>query len=363
MSVGVSPLALRAGVDTWRPTWRLDPDSSAGRKVSELATQPFAQGSALLPEKIAGHRVQWFPVHGLLAAEGHPGGGELCAPALLGPAYDRLEGSLLEAGVPLPIDRAQLQPGEIADALRELGRDGRRTGVGALRPAWSRPTAETGRLGLARLDVTVDVEMPSAAAGFATLAALVAVGHTTPGVKVRAFGAADGSRWETVALHSRGGGVLGRIYDKGVESGSHPPGRLLRPEAQRRYDGRSRLPIEELRTGYVRQVFERRFQPLWQASREVVVGGPLVLFGRLNELVDAGEVDPGDAERLAGFVGLMSVRRQRDRPGSLHSRATDYRRHRELRNLGLALADGMEAEPIDVRSFWDAAMAAPGLVE
>jgi hypothetical protein len=347
----MSATAVRAGVDTWKAAWKVDPDGPEGRYMSDRATVPSRLNSWLVPEPIHGHRVQWFPEHGLLAAEGHPAGkGELCAASDLQTAYDGLERALCDADLPLPLDgndwRKMLGNGLDADPgnrpMAHLGRESQ------------------GRLGLSRLDVTVDVEM-APVDGLTTLAGLIAVAHTTPGMQCRPIGSVDGRRWETVALHSRGGGMLGRIYDKGVESGSAEAGRLIRPEAQRRYDGRARMLVSDMDTGYIRRVFERRFAPLRKASKGVTVAGPVVLFGKLNDLVDSEELSVAQAERLAGFIALTAVRSGRDR-SRMHSRATDYRRQLELRELGLVPNGGaLVDDEISLDPFWDAALDAPGL--
>ena len=91
-----------AGVDTWAPCWRVDPESGAGLALDAVATEPSRRGR-LLPQAIAGHRVLWHRPTGLLKAEGHPSPDGLAAPGELPAALGRLELALLEAGVPVPI--------------------------------------------------------------------------------------------------------------------------------------------------------------------------------------------------------------------------------------------------------------------
>jgi len=290
--------------------------------------------SGIAPEVLLGHRIVYFRA-GLLAAEGKPVADRLAGAGELAGSYDRLVGAMLEQGWPVPVDEA-----------RRLG-DGR----------WT-----PGAAGFRRLDVTADVAMPSAADGLATLAALSSMARVVPGLRPVTWPSLDGRRLETIALYGRGRRMLGRIYDKGVESLTAPPGRVLRPESQNRFDQRMRRGVETTDAEYVRGLFHRRFVPLWQATKGVTVAGPLVLAGKLIELVEATDrrrwaaeaekrkyvpgprdVTASQAERLAGFMVLRATPGRR-----LHSRATDYRRLAELRRLGLVPTDAGELEEIEV---------------
>lgn len=83
---------------------------------------------------------------------------------------------------------------------------------------------------------------------------------------------------ETVELKDRGGRkTLGRLYDKGAASGQAERGRLIRPERQDRFARVARRDVTELTVAYVRERFQRRFLPLWKASKGVTVAGPINL--------------------------------------------------------------------------------------
>lgn len=293
-----------AGVDTWSPCWWLEPHSAAARHLAALCP------GGLYPEAIAGHRVGFYG-HGLLWAEGHPGGDRLGRPADLPGALDGLEAQLLEAGVPVPVGRR----GEDAYGERFEG-----------------------FAGIRRLDSTVDLRTESSAEGLAIMAGIAAVARDLPRAKTDVWFGTDG-RVQTVALHGYSGGkLLGRVYDKGVETGEAARGRWLRPEDQRRWPKAQRRGVEELTGHYVREKHHQRFAPLWRASKGVTVAGPIVLAEKLAELVDADELAPSRARTLAGFLFLDGV-------GARQGSARTVRAlRRECREHGLVLADGVLQE-------------------
>lgn len=313
-----------AGIDTWSPSWWLEPNSAAARHLAAMCTGR-AGGGGLYPEPIAGHRVGFYAT-GLLWAEGHPAEGELAPPAALPAALDRLEHALLEAGVPLPIGRR----GEDLYGQRFEG-----------------------RAGVRRLDSTCDLAVGSTPEGVAILAAVAAIARDMTRAKCNVWWSGDGRRVQTVALHGHAGGrLLGRVYDKGAEAGTAPPGRLLRPEDQRRWDSRQRRGVEELTGHYVREKFVSRFAPLWRASKGVTVAGPIVLAEKLTELIDAGDLTPSQAEKLGGHLLLSAV----GRPTAV-SRATGFRRRAQLREHGLVLSDAVLQEvEVDLHSVLEAVL-------
>jgi hypothetical protein len=304
-----------AGIDTWSPCWWLEPESPAARHLAALCR------GGMLPEPIAGHRVGLRG--GLLWAEGHPAEG-LGRPADLPSALVRLELALLEAGVPLPVGRR----GEDLYGDRHEG-----------------------RAGIRRLDSTVDLALDSPAEGFAAMAGIAAVARDLPRSKSNVWWSADGRHVQTVALHGFSGGrLLGRVYDKGAESGTAAPGRLLRPEDQRRWGKGFRRDAHELTGQYVREKFVSRFAPLWRASKGVTVAGPVVLAQQLAALVQDGDLTATRAETLAGHLLLASV-------GLPVSARTRRRRRADLREHGLVLADGVLQEvEIDLGDVLEACM-------
>ena len=301
-----------AGVDTWSICWYLQPDSKPWRAMEALATERGPR-SRLLPDRVADHRVGWFPGTGLLFAEGHPNPDGLCRSDALPGAAESLSGSLADLGVVPPDWRYRPL---ISDSYKR-GHDG------------------CGFAGIRRLDSTVDLSFDSSADGLAVLAGVAAL--PLPRVKTQVIREVGGRRVETVYFRgSSGKRVLGRWYDKGLESGDAPRGRLVRPEDQRRFPKEARLDLEAVASStYVRDAFVQRFSPLWRAAKGIKVGGVIELAYRLAELQDEGVISPGEAKRIAGHLVLDAADAQRQSRSTCYADRADARRH------GLVLADGV----------------------
>lgn len=310
-----------AGVDTWSICWYLREDSSAHRAIEALATQP-GERSRLLPEAVAGHRVGWFPGARLVFAEGRPAGIEGLArtddlPGVAKLLFD----SLGDMGLRLPHWPSRPLAGPVPG--------------GVMRPF----LGESGFAGIRRLDSTVDLEFESPAEGLAALAGVAAL--PVPRMKTTVKREVGGRRVETVYLNgSAGRTVLGRWYDKGIESGSHRRGLRVRPEDQRRFAKDARMPLEAVADGsYVRGLFVRRFEPLWRASKGVKVGGVRDIAARAIELVETGDLSPGEAKAMLGRLVLDSAGGD-----ALQTRRQQQRDRALARNHGLVLADGVDDE-------------------
>ncbi len=304
-----------AGVDTWSVAWYLREESSAVAAMEHLATDRAAR-SRLLPEKVAGHRVGWFPGSRLVFAEGRPGGEEgLCDPGDLPGVARLLAEGIRDRGVRLP--QHDYLPNGIPD--------------GALRRSAS--LGGSGFSGVRRLDSTVDLRFDSSGRGLAALSGVAAL--PVPRVSKKAQREVGGNRVETVwFLGSSGRSVLGRWYDKGLETGEQRRGVWVRPEDQRRFAKEARVPVDVVAdASFVRDSFVRRFQPLWQASKGVLVASHSELAGRVRELVEEGEMTPGEAKAALGHLILDSGGVE------LQSRSTRYRDRAVCRRHGLVLAD------------------------
>lgn len=324
-----------AGVDTWSVCWYLRDQSAGWRAMEALATVPGPR-SRLIEEPIAGHRVGWFPGQGLLFAEGHPTEGRLTASQDLPAAFERVVEGLSDRGILAPSYRLapRWKPrGTKQEPLPVVGG----TGFGGIR----------------RLDSTVDLRFDEPLEGLAALAGVAAL--PVPRCKTEIVREAGGRRVETVYLLGPGGRkVLGRWYDKSVESREGARGTWVRPEDQRRYPANTRPPLEAVAsTSYIRDQFVRRFEPLWRASKGVKVGGVLAIGKRLDELISEGELTPRQAELLAGYMVLDACGVEAG------SRATRMRRRAELRNNGLVLSDGvLEEVEVDLGLLLEEAMDA-----
>lgn len=225
--------------------------------------------------------------------EGHPRPGGLAAPGSLTGAEEGL-----------------------SSALRELG-------LGCIEDR-----------GVSRLDTTVTLRFADAQEGRAFLAATAVLDY--PRAKVATWG----RPLETVMIKAeRSGKTLARIYDKGVESGSAPPGELIRLEDQRRFATSARFKVGHV-SEMCKPIFESRFAPVAASTEGLHAATLPVVSERLRAQVREGDMDYRTAERLAGYLLLQGG--QRVAPDRL-----GRRRRSELREHGLVVSEPME-DPIDV---------------
>jgi hypothetical protein len=190
------------------------------------------------------------------------------------------------------------------------------------------PVGRDSRAGVRRIDAAADLCTESAAEGAAILAGVAAL---TP-LRGKVVSYRAGQSFESVLLKSPGGRTLGRVYDKGVESGGAPRGRLIRPEAQLRFTKETRRDPEHLDGFAVREFFRGRMRPLWEAAQGVRLGGLIALRERLEAAVGSGQLAPSRARSLAGYLLLKPT-------GVAQGAArTEYELARECRELGLSLS-------------------------
>lgn len=352
-----------AGIDSWSPCWYVDRDSTAAALLDQLATAPAARGM-LLPMPVAGHRVGWNRSAGMVYAEGHPCGampGEWSPDPFLEAAVDRAARER-EARSREPW---LVSPEQLTTAYSGLVEALEASGVPLPASQWATKLTEDyiipgdeglpGFGGLRRCDSTVDIAAGSRARGLAILAGVAGVVTTAPRAQAEVRFAKDGSgAVETVYLRGYAGvKILGRWYDKGLESGAAPRGLVIRAEDQRRYPKGHRRGIEELEASYVKRQFQQRWLPLWQATKGVTVAGALVVADRIADLVDEGELSARRGMQLAGYVVLQ-------RRGVRPSRSTGYELRKRLRELGLVVADGvLEEVEVDLHEVLDEALESP----
>jgi hypothetical protein len=261
----------------------------------------------------------------MLFAEGHPSPEGLCSPYGLSEALASVSEGLCDRGIIPPAFRRSPEGGfNMHGGVPSSASQGHNLGVGFG--------------GIRRLDSTVDLHLDSSAEGLAVLAGVAAV--PIPRSKTQVVREVGGRRVETVYFRgSSGKRVLGRWYDKGVESGRAARGLLVRPEDQRRYPKQARLDVEAVAAStYVRDSFVRRFEPLWRASKGVMVATATDLAVRINELVEEGVMTSGEAVRAAGFLLLEQA------DCNPQKKRTRYRTRRMCADKGLVLADGVTDE-------------------
>jgi hypothetical protein len=177
-----------------------------------------------------------------------------------------------------------------------------------------------------------------------------AVLGNVPGLKPEVIG----KPVETVyALSNRGRGAkLARGYDPFFR------GLTVRGESVRLEDQhRKTLTLDHgLNALTPRELFHRRFGPVWRASQNVTVGGFPALSARLGSLLDEGAITPRQAEQAAAAMVFEAGGLERHL-----SRWTWRRRRNLLLDCGLALADDSLFEPVQVNlgAVFEQAMECP----
>ena len=160
---------------------------------------------------------------------------------------------------------------------------------------------------------------------------------------------ADGQPQTVYRRTPKRGVVLDRIYDKGVESGSHAAGLRLRIENQQRPAKSKRVRPDVLSTSDLKGVFGRTMNP-YLLSSEVLVAGPDGAVAELAARAIRGELTHAKAERLIGSVALLKHggRAVYDRDGDAHKvgERRSNRRLKALRDAGVVLSDELPAESV-----------------
>lgn len=322
--------ATEAGIDTWSPSWYVDPHSDRFHAFVERCPVPAARGARMMTEAVAGYRVGAFP-SGLVFAEGHPAGpGSLCPVQLLPVRGLELQEQLLAVGAPVE--------------TRELG--------------FGRISSESeGFAGLRRVDATANIDMGSRGALNAALVSVAAVVRDLPGqVRVQWNGREVGTVW---LLGYAGARVLGRAYDKTAEMlarGQRPSVEaMLRLEDQRRWPKTARPDLDDLTPEAVGHRFKRRFQPLYRATEGVKVTGLLGAGERLADAVASGELTREQARVYAGDLLFQACGRSIGVPAR-----TQRRSRSALRELGLVLSTGdLQEVEFDLSDVLEACMDGP----
>jgi hypothetical protein len=161
--------------------------------------------------------------------------------------------------------------------------------------------------------------------------------------------AGDGSVMTVYVKTAKRGVVKARIYDKGRESGSDPPGRRVRIEAQERPPRSKRYSPEAFVGLDLTTTFGRTMQPYLQAE-QVTLTGPDGAVAELLARAVRRELSHARAERLAGaasflkFAGRAAYVTEGDSVKRNNERSS--RRLKALRDAGIVLADELPAESV-----------------
>ncbi len=136
--------------------------------------------------------------------------------------------------------------------------------------------------------------------------------------------------------------VTERLYDKGVESGSHAPGRRLRYEAQRWPARASRFAPEVLASLDLSGEYGRSIKTYVKGGENVIAAGPKATVQQLAGKVARGDLSMAKAERLVGSVELL---REYGRAVYADER-TARRRVQWLREAGISLEDELPSDRV-----------------
>jgi hypothetical protein len=270
--------------------------------VDGLLRQPhrWAAGAAVLQEKPAGIVLS---VHGgVVGVEGR------LDPLLTGCAetFDLRPGSDVRVGE--AVARAMIE------ALAGAPLDGGR-GYFA--------DAEIGRLDLAH-----EFEFDEQADGLAFLAAVAAL-HP-PKRKTDVWRAADGTVQTVYFRTPRAGVIRERVYDKGVESGSHAAGLRVRFESQRRFAKRE-APLARSSFGGGWAARQYGGAVMGYTHTESVAVGRGQAEQQLLGAVARGDLTLAKAERMLGTLGVL------DHYGrGIYGEQQAQRRLRDLRDHGVS---------------------------
>jgi len=294
----MSALASRAGIDTVRFRWREEPDI-----YQRFSQRPEGVIEGYRGERYAQTELGRIGVYrdGMVYLEGRAG-------AIL--HRNREDHSLLPSHALSSAERVARY------FVQENGAD----------------VSEEARLG--RIDLASELRFSDPREGSAFLHSLA--GLDVPWCKSRVDGR-KGDHIETVSFHgTRGRSIYLRAYDKGVESGTAPPGEVIRMERQRRFrKSREVLADDFSNVADLRKVFlGREFKLLADLPSAMICNLPDALLA----MRDMG-LRHQQFERLGGF---LTVGRYIDYP-----RAIRYKRIAELREMGI-FVDPAQNERLEV---------------
>lgn len=152
--------------------------------------------------------------------------------------------------------------------------------------------------------------------------------------------------------HPVGRRILARCYDKGLERGGEP-WRHVRLEDQRRFRAGARPTLDAVADpGFQRQRFQQRFGRMAAAAGGIKAASFPSIAQSIADEFRWGLRSRAEAERLAGSLVLLG-----GGAGDAYSKATAWRRRREMRRAGYVLVDDeREAAEVDLSSVLEAAL-------
>lgn len=187
--------------------------------------------------------------------------------------------------------------------------------------------------GVSRFDLTTEREFSDGAEGQRVLRAFRALGSSARYV-VESVAEVGGTLRAVSVKTAKRHVTVFRVYDKGIESGSHDPGRRIRWEAQNRVLARRRQTPEALASSDLAHQFARTFEPFMQAD-ETTVTAPASIVDQLVQRMTAGEISPRVAARLVGDATMIASYGR----GIYANEQLAQRRLAALRAAGVAVDD------------------------
>lgn len=155
---------------------------------------------------------------------------------------------------------------------------------------------------LRRFDLASELEFDDGRDGLAFLRTMA--GMCPPRRKLDVVKGPDGQPQTVYVRQAKSFVVTERVYDKGVESGSHAPGERIRIEAQRRPPRAKRFRPAHAARMDLSAEFGRTMIPYLGAENVVAAGGKATVT-HLAEAAARGEISIAKAERLAGTVEFL----------------------------------------------------------
>jgi hypothetical protein len=181
-----------------------------------------------------------------------------------------------------------------------------------------------------RFDLAHEFVFEDGRDGLALLRTLA--GMIPPRRKLDVWKGTDGQPQTVYGRFERSGVVDFRLYDKGVESGLHPPGQRLRYEVQRRPAKSRRYRPQVIATLDLRGEFGRSISPYLEGG-PVIAAGSKATVSKLAQQAATGQLSIAKAERLAGTVEFL-----REYGRAIYGDERKARRRLQgLREAGIAL--------------------------
>lgn len=190
-----------------------------------------------------------------------------------------------------------------------------------------------------RFDLTAELSFDRGPDGLAFLRTVA--GMCPPRRKTAVWRGQDGQPQSVYFRQPRSGVVTERVYDKGVESGSHAPGERIRLEAQRRPVKRQRVRPGHLATMDMSAEFGRSLMP-YLGAENVTAAGADGATAHLAGMAAREEISIAKAERMIGTIALLRLGGRAIYPCERQQR----RRLADLREAGIALDEELPATAV-----------------